>query len=142
MAKDKRKDMWIITINEEGVHNPLHVFKTDAKHYLCDQIAHVSQGNVVIADLEEVQQVPKDEVTLLDIDIQALPNLASIERRWYAATVESSSALADALSKTLPKEETLREKIRQEHKRRLCEQQSTLISQAAAVLRGKERSKE
>ncbi len=138
MTKGKQIDKWIIVVDQEGIHPPLHAFGKLAGGYLCDQVAMVDKGRVVFTPLDQTQHVEIKDVTFDDININLLPDLAPIARRMYAAIVEHRTTLAAALSKTVPGEDALREKIRKEHDQRLVAQKVLLMSAAIKTLNPKE----
>ncbi len=138
MAKGKQTDKWIIVVDEAGIHPPLHAFGKLAESYLCDQVAMVEKGRIVVTPLDQPQRVEIGGVTFDDIDINVLPDLAPIARRMYAAIVEHHTTLAAALGKTRPGEDALREKIRNQHIQRLTAQKVLLMSAAMKILNPKE----
>lgn len=134
-GKGKRKDMWILELPEEGGFKaPMHVTRVEGSFYVCDQRAKVKDGKLTILDLPETEKVHKADVMLEDIVIERLPEVADVDRHWYASTVEFQQELREAFKKTLPLEVQLREKIRREKINVLARRRLLLIDRVTKVL--------
>lgn len=133
--RGKSLDFWIVVINEEGIHAPLHVFGELQSTYLCDKSAAVNRQNkVVVNPLDTVVAIDKSDVTFKDISLDNLPALSDVIRHWYAATMDNARYLSIALSRLRKGEDVLEQKVRQQHAANLAAQRVLLIEDAKKIL--------
>jgi 23S rRNA U2552 (ribose-2'-O)-methylase RlmE/FtsJ len=130
----RKIDTWIIAVDSQGMHPPMHAFGKINGDFMCDKVANLVNGKIQVRDFDQPRVVSRNAVRFFDVDIKRVPDLAPIARRIYAAHVEHKTELAAALARTREKEDLLRKKIREDFAGRLALQLTLLYNHAESVL--------